>query len=89
MKRADLTRTIVKKHVRDTDDVFLGKTYAPETHEHRKLWSKLTSLIGDRGAWYSTLRAACGGNKDYVAYLVGDLQVLRIPKLEERLGLEE
>jgi hypothetical protein len=89
MKRVDLTRAIVKKHVRDNDNVVLGKPYAPETHEHRKLWSKLTSLIGETGEWYSTLRAACGDNKDYIAYLVGDLQVLRIPKLEERLGLED
>jgi len=91
MKRQDLTRAIVKKNVQDADYVFVNpaKTYAPETNEHRTLWPKLLTIIGEKGAWYSTLRAACGGNKDYVAYLVGDLHVLRIPRMDERLAIED
>lgn len=91
MKRAELTRAIVRKHVEDGDIVVLNRqrTYAPETQEHRQLWAKLVALIGEKGEWYSTLRAACGGNKNYVAYLVGDLDVLRVPKLDARLGVED
>ena len=91
MKRADLTRAMVKKHIQDADVVVLSphKTYAPTTNEHLQLWPKLVALIGEKGAWYSTLRAACGGNHGYVAYLIGDLGVLRVPKLEARLGIED
>lgn len=83
----ELTRSIVKAHIRDADRVYVsaGRSYVPEKDDHRSTWLKLVAAIGSKGAWYSTLRAICGTNKDYVAYLIGDLGVLKCPALEERL----
>lgn len=83
----ELTRAIVKAHIQDADRVYVsvGKSYAPEKDDHRVAWPKLVAAIGTRGAWYSTLRAISGANKDYVAYLLGDLGVLTCPALQERL----
>jgi hypothetical protein len=83
----NLTRSIVKAHIQDADRVFVsaGKSYVPEKDDHRVAWPKLVAAIGTKGVWYSTLRAICGANKDYVAYLIGDLGVLNCPDLEKRL----
>jgi hypothetical protein len=83
----ELTRSIVKAHIQDADRVFVsaGKPYVPEKVDHRVTWPKLVAAIGTRGAWYSTLKALSGANKDYVAYLIGDLGVLNCPDLEKRL----
>jgi hypothetical protein len=81
-------RALIKRHIQNADKVFVAPTctYVPETAEHNQLWTKLCVMIGERGAWYSTLKAACSGNKDYVAYLIGDLGALVCSKLEERMG---
>jgi hypothetical protein len=83
----DLTRSIVKAHIQDADRVFVaaGKSYVPEKDDHRVTWPKLIAAIGTNGAWYSTLKALSGANKDYVAYLIGDLKVLHCPALQARL----
>jgi hypothetical protein len=83
----ELTRSIVKAHIQDADRVYVstGKSYVPEKEDHRLTWPKLVAAIGKKGAWYSTLKAKCGSNKDYVAYLIGDLGVLNCPALQERL----
>jgi hypothetical protein len=83
----ELTRSIVKAHVLDGDRVYIsaGKPYVPEKADHRVTWPKLVAAIGTKGAWYSTLKALSGANKDYVAYLIGDLGVLNCPALEKRL----
>lgn len=61
------------------------KSYVPEKADHQVTWPKLVAEIGTKGAWYSTSRAICGANKDYVAYLIGDLGVLNCPSLQKRL----
>jgi hypothetical protein len=83
----ELTRSIVKAHIQDGDRVFVSvdKSYVPEKADHRVTWPKLVAAIGTKGAWYSTLKAISGANKDYVAYLIGDLGVLNCPALRERL----
>jgi hypothetical protein len=83
----ELTRSIVKAHIQDADRVFVsaGNPYVPEKADHRVTWPKLVAAIGTKGAWYSTLKALSGANKDYVAYLIGDLGVLHCPALQERL----
>jgi hypothetical protein len=82
-----LSRAVVKKHIRDADRVVVNaaRTYTPQTDEHRQLWPKILAAIkksGDRGVWYSSVKAIGGGNVDYAAYLIGDLGVLRCPALE-------
>jgi hypothetical protein len=83
----ELTRSIAKANIQDGDRVFVaaGKSYVPEKDDHRVTWPKLVAAIGTKGAWYSTLKAISGTNKDYVAYLIGDLGVLHCPDLEKRL----
>jgi hypothetical protein len=87
MKSVRLTRALVKTHIEDADKIFVaeGHNYVPETEDHRRTWPKIVEAIGQRGAWYSTLKALSGSNKDYVAYLIGDLGALRCPALERRL----
>jgi len=85
-----LTRARVKQNIQDGDRVFVApaKTYTPETVDHQQCWPKIVSAIEQSnacGAKYSTLKALCGSNKDYVAYLIGQLQVLRCPAVEDRL----
>jgi hypothetical protein len=66
-----------------------AKIYTPETLDHQQCWPKIVAAIERskaRGAMYSTLRAIGGSNKDYAAYLIGQLQVLQCPALEERLS---
>jgi hypothetical protein len=84
----ELTRSIVKAHIQDADRVFVsaGKSYVPEKADHRATWPQLVARMGTKGAWYSTLKAICGANKDYVAYLIADLGVLNCPDLEKRLN---
>jgi len=85
-----LTRAQVLRHIEDSDRVFLaeGRPYTPETADHQSTWPKIQAAIGTRGAWYSTLRALSRSNAHYIAYLIGDLQVLRCPALETRLGVD-
>jgi hypothetical protein len=91
MKRTDLTRALVKRHIKDDDRVFVAPDcqYEPQTDDHKKLWPKIRAVITERGAWYSTVRAAGGTNKDYAAYLIGDLRALRVPELEKRLDIRD
>ena len=62
----ELTRSIVKAHILDADRVYVsaGKSYVPEKADHRLTWPKLVAAIGTNGAWYSTLKALGGANKD-------------------------
>lgn len=92
MTESRLTRALVKQRIQDGDRVFLveNRAYKPETNDHRKCWPKIALAIEmskGRGAMYAALRAIGGSNKDYAAYLIGQLQVLRCPALEQRLGL--
>lgn len=81
-------RGMVKRHIQDADKVFVAPdcSYVPSTEDHKRLWPKICTIIGERGAWYSTLRAASAPNKDYIAYLIGDLGALVSPELDKRLG---
>lgn len=83
-------RAQVKRHIKDDDRVFVAPDggYLPETNDHKIMWPRIVKMIGERGAWYSTLRAACSSNKDYVAYLIGDLGALKCPEVDRRLGLD-
>ena len=87
----ELTRTLVKQRIADGDRVFLAdRPYAPQTLDHQQLWPRIVAAIeasGARGAMYATLRAIGGTNKNYAAYLIGQLHVLRCPALESRLGV--
>jgi hypothetical protein len=92
MAAPHLTRSIVKLNIQDGDRVFLVDTrnYTPETNDHRQCWPKIIAAIkknGERGAMYATLRAIGGSNKNYAAYLIGQLHVLRCPALEGRLRI--
>jgi hypothetical protein len=92
MAEPRLTRALVKQRIQDGDRVFLvdSGTYKPETKDHRQCWPKIALAIEmskGRGTTYAALRAIGGSNKDYAAYLIGQLQVLRCPVLEQRLGL--
>jgi len=92
MTKKLLTRAIVKQRIQDGDRVFLAgdKHYTPATADHKQCWPKIIAAVekgGERGAMYSTLRAIGGSNKEYAAYLIGQLQVLQCPALEDRLGL--
>jgi hypothetical protein len=90
MKRSELSTALVKRHIEDADRVFIAPdcAYDPKTDDHRKLWPNICAAIGERGAWYSTVRAVSGQNKNYAAYLIGALRVLRVPSLEQRLGID-
>jgi hypothetical protein len=91
MTRHELTRAIVKRRIEDGDRVFLAdRPYAPETLDHQVIWPRIITAIEAskaRGVMYATLRAIGGPNKDYAAYLIGSLHVLRCPALESRLGI--
>jgi hypothetical protein len=92
MTQQQLSRALVKQRIQDGDRVFLAtnRTYKPETNDHRQCWPKCVAAIESskgRGVMYSTLKAIGGSNKDYAAYLIGQLQVLRCPALEQRIGL--
>jgi hypothetical protein len=88
MTRVLIGRSRVKTNILDSDRVFVAPdhTYAPQTEEHRRLWPRIVAAIGEKGAWYSTLRAISGGNYDYIAYLIGDAGALVCPAMEERIG---
>jgi len=88
-----LTRALVKQRIQDGDRVFLTreKHYSPQTNDHQQCWPKILFAVengGERGVTCSTLRAIGGSNKDYAAYLIEQLQVLRCPELEDRLGVK-
>jgi hypothetical protein len=88
MSKTKPGRGLIKRNVRDDDKVYVAPncSYVPETDDHRRLWPKVCGIIGEHGAWYSTLRAACGANKDYIAYLIGDLGALVCPDVDRRMG---
>jgi hypothetical protein len=77
-----MTRAQLKALIRDDDRVFVGaKDYTPQTPEHARLWPTIKSKIGEKGAWYSTLRALTGGNHDYSLYLIADIGALTCPRV--------
>jgi hypothetical protein len=82
-----LTCSIVKAHILGADRVYVpaGKSYSGEGRSSCDLANTCCRQIGRKGAWYSTIKALSGANKDYVAYLIGDLGVLYCPSLQARL----
>lgn len=87
MNSNQLSRAAVRAEIRETDRVTLNpeRPYTPQTADHLRLWPKIEQTVRETGAWYSTLRAIAGTNRDYVLYLIGDLGVLRCEALEKRL----
>jgi hypothetical protein len=87
MSQPHLNRAIVRNAIKETDRVFLSDNhqYRPSKPDHQKTWPQITSAIGSKGAWYSTLRVLCRGNHDYILYLIGDIGALKCPALEQRL----
>ena len=87
MHHSNLTRALVRRHIQDTDRVFIADDhlYSPKTGDHQTMWPSIRSAIGSRGAWYSSLRAKCRGNRDYILYLIGDVKALTCPAVEDRL----
>jgi hypothetical protein len=83
----ELTRSIVKAHIQDADRVYVsaGKSYVSGEGRSSCYLAQTCCRDRNKGAWYSTLKALSGANKDYVAYLIGDLGVLHCPALQERL----
>ena len=81
MKSTLIGRSRVKTNILDNDRVFVASnhTYTPQTEDHRRTWPRVVAAIGEKGAWYSTLRAIAGGNYDYIAYLIGDVGALVRP----------
>lgn len=79
-------RAAIKRVIQDGDRIFLddARPYTPETVDHQRVWPKIVAAVGQRGAWYSTLRTLCGPNNDYIVYLIGDLGVLKCPVLRDR-----
>lgn len=75
MKSTLIGRSRVKANILDNDEVLIASnhTYTPQTEDHRRTWPRVVAAIGEKGAWYSTLRAIAGGNYDYIAYLIGDV----------------
>lgn len=90
MTKPLIGRSRVKAKIQDNDRVFVATdhTYTPQTEDHRRTWPRIVAAIGEKGAWYSTLRAIAGANHDYVAYLIGDIGALTCPAMEERLKMQ-
>lgn len=94
MSSTSITRSMVRKHIKDDDRVLANvrtASYVPETEEHRQLWPRIHQAVergGEKGVWFSALKAIGRGNPDYAAYLIGQLHVLRCPALEQRLGID-
>jgi hypothetical protein len=88
----ELTTALVKRFIQDADRVRLspGREYHCQTRDHALCWPKIQAALeraGERGLAYATVKAMGGSNKDYAAYLIGALGVLRCPLLEERLAI--
>lgn len=91
MKSPLIGRSRVKANILDSDRVFvaLDHAYTPQTEDHRRTWPRIVAAIGEKGAWYSTLRAITGPNHDYVAYLIGDVGALICPAMDARIGTQK